>query len=279
MSREFAVLIPLRNPTDVLRRTIASLIAQSDREFSVLLSNNHSTSGLDFIEEARNDLEQSGLKVSLIQPPQELERIEHWNWMHFQCGAEWLKPLFAGDWLEPGCVTAMRSAVSLHFPCRFLHSGYVFHSTSGATIPVSDQCIGTFRSAEIMLDRVLRYGHQFGPPIAVAYERTAFLASGGYRTTLPICADSLLFCQLAVRFGAIGIPELLGHFNLHSARFSTDLAARVKSTFREKLSYHAMLLYHAWTENRPIPLVGLLRLIAREIRSYRKEAAAREQLA
>lgn len=279
MSREFAVFIPLRNPTEALRRTIASLTAQTDREFSVLLSNNHSTTGLDFIEEARNDLEQSGLKVSLIQPPQELERVEHWNWMHFQCSAEWLKPLFAGDWLEPGCVTAIRTAVSLHSSCRFLHTGYVFHSAKGATIPVADQCIGTFRSAEIMLDRVLRYGHQFGPPIAVAYERTAFLAAGGYRTALPICADSLLFCQLAVRFGVLGIPELLAHFNLHDARFSTNLAARFKSTYREKLTYHAMLVYHAWTESRPIPLVGVLRLIAREIRSYRREAAPREQLA
>src|ERR1700716_291691 len=107
MSRELAVLIPLRNPTEVLRRTIASLTAQTDREFFVLLSNNHSTTGLNFIEEARNALEQSGLKVSLIQPPQELERIEHWNWMHFQSSAEWIKLLFAGDWLEPACITAI----------------------------------------------------------------------------------------------------------------------------------------------------------------------------
>jgi hypothetical protein len=279
MSHEIAVLIPLRNPTEVLRRTIESLTAQTDREFSVLLSDNHSTTGLNFIEEARNALEQSGLKVELIQPPQELERVEHWNWMHTQSSAEWLKPLFAGDWLEPGCVTAIQVGISLHPFCRFLHTGYVFHSAKGSTIPVNDQCIGTYRSAEVMLDRVLRYGHQFGPPIAVAYERTAFLAAGGYQTALPICADSLLFCQLAVRFGVLGIPDLLGHFNLHGARFSTDLAARFKNIYREKLTYHAMLVYHAWTESRPIPLIGVLRVIAREIRSYRREAAQREQLA
>ena len=65
---------------------------------------------------------------------------------------------------------------------------------------------------------------QFGPPSAAAYERTAFVAAGGYPTPLPICSDSLLFCALASRHGVLGMAEPLCHFNIHGARFSTGLA-------------------------------------------------------
>jgi hypothetical protein len=274
MLSELQIIIPLRNPTGVLDRTIQSLIDQADKDFSVLVSDNHSGSGLDCISRAMATLQSHGVPARKIQPPAELERVEHWNWMHFQSDAAWVKPLFAGDWLEREYVARVRDAIAANPQCRFVHAGYAFHRGDDPPAEVRSQCFGRFVPPDEMQDIVLRYGHQFGPPNAVAYHREAFLAAGGYRTMLPICADSLLYCHFAARYGAFGVPEILSHFNLHGARFSTALAARVNAIYREKITYHAMLAYHAWTEKKPFPVIGFLRLIARECREYLRERKA-----
>src|SRR2546421_4203992 len=107
---EFEILIPVRNPTEVLGKTVESLASQTDKGFSVLISDNFSTSGQEHLERALAALAQAGLSARRIQPPAELGRVEHWNWLHYQSGAQWLKPLFTGDWLERDYVAAVREA-------------------------------------------------------------------------------------------------------------------------------------------------------------------------
>jgi hypothetical protein len=114
----------------------------------------------------------------------------------------------------------------------------------------------------------LRYGMQFGPPSAAAYERNAFITLGGYPTALPICADSLLFCTMAARFGALGFVEPLCHFNIHGARFSTGLPQRRQDNFREVITYCLMLGYAAWASRIKFSKLAFTRLLARETRSY-----------
>jgi hypothetical protein len=55
--KTFEIILPLRNPTAVLEQTTASVVAQTDRNFSVLLSDNHSTKGVEFIDAAVRQLE------------------------------------------------------------------------------------------------------------------------------------------------------------------------------------------------------------------------------
>ena len=260
------VLIPLRNPTEVLQSSIDSLVAQTDRDFSVLLSDNHSTSGGQFVAEALETLQTAGITVKRIQPPWELERVEHWNWLHFQSRADWLKPLFAGDWLEADYIVSVRRETEVTRECRYIYTGYRFHDVKhGTSAKVIPGWAGGFRTPTEMRDVVLRYAHQFGPPSCAAYQRDAFCAVGGYRTTFPICADSLFFCALAGHFGATGIARALSNFQLHGERFSTLLPKKRQGTSREKFTYMAALLYHAHTERWPVSSIGLAKLIAREI--------------
>ena len=118
---------------------------------------------------------------------------------------------------------------------------------------------------------VMRYGMQFGPPSAAAYERDAFVSVGGYPTGLPVCADSLLFCTLAASYGALSLPDYLCHFNIHEARFSSQLPGRRRDTFKETMTYLWMLTYHAWTDTFPFSKMALARLLLRELRAYRAQ--------
>lgn len=259
----FEILIPVRNATEVFAKTIDSLVTQTDKNFSVLISDNFSTNGREHIEKALIQLEKAGIAARRVQPPGELGRVEHWNWLHYQSEADWLKPLFAGDWLEPDYIESVRKAGNSDPRCAYIYTGYQYHRGT-ETITTISKWTGRFFTAREMQEVVLRYAMQFGPPSAAAYSRTAFLGLGGYAAELPITADSFLFCTLAARFGAFGVPKALCHFNIHPNRFSTTLPEQRLNTNRETLTYIFTLAYHAWTEKDNFPVGGFLRLLAKE---------------
>lgn len=259
------ILIPLRNPTEVLDQTVQSLAAQTDRAFSVLISDNFSTQGLAWIDRAAAQLQAAGIPVRRVRPPAELGRVEHWNWLHYQSGAEWLKPLFGGDWLEPDYLAAVRAVVTGTPQCAYVCSAFQYHRGEETSGGIS-KWAGRFCPPAEMQELVLRFGMQFGPPSAAAYRREAFLGSGGYDPALPICADSLFFCKLAARHGAYGLPRACVHFRLHAARFSSSLPEKQRATFRETLRYYAELGLTAWHERWRFPVGGHARLFLREMR-------------
>lgn len=262
------IILPLRNPTAVLEKTAQSLAAQTERRFSVLLSDNYSTKGLEFLDAAASDLQAAGITVRRVRPPSELGRVEHWNWAHYESTGDWLKPLFMGDWLETNYVSELRAALLGHPQARYVFTSFVYHHGDDPPKIVANPWAGPFYPPEKMERITLANGMQFGPPSAAAYERAAFIALGGYPTTLPICADSLLFCTMASRFGALGLADALCHFNIHGARFSTNLAQQRRNTLRETITYYLMLACRACSERARIPRIAFARLLAREFRSY-----------
>jgi hypothetical protein len=262
------VLIPVRNPTEVFAKTFDSLAAQTDRNFSVLISDNFSTKGSEQIESALKKLSEAGIAARKVRPPSELGRVEHWNWLHQQSGADWLKPLFAGDWLEPAYISRVREIADATPACRYIYSNGYTHRPGEPDFTSHNRWAGRFNTAKEMQDVVLRHGMQFGPPSAAAYERQAFLSAGGYDPKLPITADSYLFCKLAARFGAAGVQEKLVHFNIHAARYSTGLPEKRRETFRETISYFFALARDVRADGGRIPVFGFLRLLARETRNY-----------
>ena len=229
------VILPVRNPTVVLAQTVRSLAAQTDRRFSVLLSDNHSTQGLELLEAAVNELQAAGIEVRRVRPPYELGRVEHWNWAHFESAGDWFKPVFMGDWLEPNYVAEFRAALLGNPEARYVFASFVYHHGDSPPVTVPNPWAGPFYPPKKMEQIVLGKGMQFR-----AAERGGARAQrvhhhpGGYPTTLPIGADSLMFCTMASRFGALGLAEPLCHFNIHGARFSTNCcAAAVNNPARE----------------------------------------------
>src|SRR5882672_9821567 len=131
------ILIPVRNPTEVFSKTIDSLAAQTDKNFSVLISDNFSTKGQEHLAAALEKLSAAGIAARKIQPPVELGRVEHWNWLHYQSQADWLKPLFAGDWLEPEYVTTIFKTAREEPSCGYIYCGFQYHRGAETTPVVS----------------------------------------------------------------------------------------------------------------------------------------------
>lgn len=268
-------ILPVRNPTEVLEQTVSSIVGQTDRNFSVLISDNYTTKGGEWIDAAVIEFQKAGITARRIQPPVELGRVEHWNWVHYQTTGDWLKPVFAGDWLELNYVAKLRAAQDANPACRYIFASYVLHRLNEAPVTVTSPWVGRFFPPAEMKSSVLRYGMQFGPPSAAAYERTTFIAAGGYPTPLPICSDSLLFCAMASRHGVLGFAEPLCHFNIHGARFSTTLGEKRKFTFQETITYYWMLACQAWSERVHFCKISFARMLLRELRSYRRDCKAK----
>src|ERR1700742_3509001 len=66
------LILPLRNPPAVLEKTVESLIVQTDKNFSVLLSDNHSTQGEELFANAIARFTAAGISVRRAKPPFEL---------------------------------------------------------------------------------------------------------------------------------------------------------------------------------------------------------------
>jgi hypothetical protein len=262
------ILIPVRNPTEVFGQTVDSLAAQTDKNFTVLISDNFSTKGHEHLIAALEKLSAAGINARKIQPPTELGRVEHWNWLHEQSKASWLKPLFAGDWLEPIYVARLRETTAATPECRYVFCNGYTHLPGETPRTGPNPWTGRFFTAKEMQDVVLRYGMLFGPPSAAAYERKAFQSLGGYDPVLPISADSYLFCKMAALFGVAGMPEKLFHFQLHAARFSSELPGKKRAAFREGLTYYFRLARDVRAAGGSIPVFGYLRLLARATRDY-----------
>jgi hypothetical protein len=262
------IILPLRNPTTAFERSVESLLAQTERRFSVLVSDNHSSTGADLITASIERLRAAGIEVRGVRPPLELGRVEHWNWAMQESAADWLKPLFAGDWLDADYVASLCRAMADNPACRYIFCSYILHPGENPPVTVTSPWVGRFRPPAEMQRNVLSHGMQFGPPSAAAYERAAFISVGGYATTLPICADGLTYCTLAARFGVLGLAEPLCHFNIHDARFSTKLPGRARDTLRETMTYYGMLGYHAWSRRAQVSRTAFGRLLVRQLRHY-----------
>lgn len=269
------VLIPIRNPAEVFERTIDSLLAQTHREFSVLLSDNYSTSGTERITQAATRLAAGGIATRTIRPPWELGRVQHWNWLHHQSAAEWLKPLFVGDWLEPDCLAVCRETMAEDPAALFLF--FYFRRHSGTADELCD-CAGLqgrlepARAAELaILD-----SNFVGGPINVLYRRAAFEAAGGHTTALALLADFDLYARLSFQVPTRAIPRVLGHFLLHEHRF----AKRGSGTQRESMNAELLVLtaslrYAATLSSLPIPAGRFARRIARLLWNWLRERAGR----
>ena len=220
------IVMPLRNPGEPLRQSVASLAAQSDRDFGVLLSDNGSTGGGALIDECRGTLIAAGVKTRVVRPPFEFGRVEHWNWAHHQSEARWLKPLFVGDTLKPEYIARLRERTSRHPAARVVRCGFESITPQG-TIPAAEPpCAGERLSPAEFLTHFPQHGNWLGGPVNFAYEQTAWRGSGGYPTQLPAVADVSLYVTLVLRHGIELLPECLAAFHLHDQRFSHGIRGR-----------------------------------------------------
>lgn len=212
MSAGLEIILPVRNGSRPLLQTAASLAAQTDRRFSVLLSDDFSATGPAQIEEAQHQLASAGIAVRRLRPPRGLKRIEHWNWAHAQSRAGWLKLLLPGEELRPAYVERLGELVARKQHARFVRCDLALQTEWGRPVECAPFAGSGVAPAE--------FSHYFprrtawiSRSINVACERTAWLAVGGYATQLPACAALNFNVIQALHHGVENLAEPLAFVN------------------------------------------------------------------
>ena len=208
MTPTLEIIIPVCNPDGRLLQTAASLVAQTDRRFEVLLGDNFSQTGSEHLAEAARQLQAAGIAVRQVKAPSELKRLEHWNWLHSQARADWLKPLLSGDILKPEYVARLRKRVDEKPQAQLVRCNAELRTEWGMEIlraPFVHAGIEAAQFCEYFpakVDWISRASN-------VACQRIAWLATGGYSLQLPGFASLNLNVILALHHGLENIPEPL----------------------------------------------------------------------
>jgi hypothetical protein len=208
MTAGLEIIIPVRNGSRRLLQTTASLAAQTDRRFAVLLSDDFSATGPAKIDEAQHQLATAGIAVRRLRPPRGLKRLEHWNWAHAQSRAGWLKLLLPGEELKPACVARLGRFVAERPHARFVRWDVDLRTEWGPETeraPGPRSSIGPAEFASFFP----RARDWISRSINVACERTAWLSAGGYATQFPACAALNFNVILALHHGVENLPEAL----------------------------------------------------------------------
>jgi glycosyltransferase involved in cell wall biosynthesis len=209
MNPGLEIILPLRNPGKALAESTASLVAQTDRQFCVLLSDNFSSAGLNHIEEAMKKLATAGIAVRLLKPPFELKQIEHWNWAHSRAQADWLKPLPVGGQLKPVYVERLRQRIGQQPKAQLVRcESELAPGASASTATKGPMSQASVSPAEF-LDYFPAQMRWLDGCLSMAYGRTAWMSMGGYSPQIARYAELNLNIILALHHGLENIAEPL----------------------------------------------------------------------
>jgi hypothetical protein len=217
MTPELEIILPVRNPGAEFTRTVASLVAQTEGDFGVILSDNFSDTGHDHLTDARRRLAAANIPVRNVRPPRELERIEHWNWAHAQAQSAWLKLLLPGERLMPEYVARLRQICRENPRAGLVRCDAEVATEWGPETELAPLTRASLRPVEFVehfpgrKDWVSRSAN-------MAYSRVAWQAAGGFAPHFPACAALHLNVILALHQGLENLPERLAVVDSTEAR-------------------------------------------------------------
>jgi hypothetical protein len=198
--------------------------------------------------------------------------VQHWNWLHHQSDADWLKPLFVGDWLERDCLATCRAVIAADPQLAFIFWYYRFHRGQKETFVCDCGGLSGRLDPAPLARKAIFEGNFVGAPLNVLYRRAAFEALGGHHTSLPLMADFDLYTRLAVQVPAYVIPRVLGHFVLHENRFAkSGSGTRRESMNAEWVLVAALTGYAAHLAGRDLPARDLVPRMTRLVWEWTKE--------
>jgi len=259
------IVLPVRDPGSKLLETGASLAAQTERGFCVVLSDNHSSKGQEVVAQFLREMAAASIPVRSVKPPYALGRVQHWNWAHAEGHAEWLKPLFVGDLLLPSYVERLRQRTEARPQAQVVRCLFQTRRPDGVTVSFTP-----FTETSLTPSEFLQYypvgGNWLGGPINFAYRRAAWQAVGGYSPQLPACADLRLNALLSLRHGLEVVHEELAVFQLHDQRFSHAITRRRVNGCFELWLILRQLRNYATTAKLPWPKNGIFRSLFKQLK-------------
>ncbi|MDX2098174.1 MAG: glycosyltransferase family 2 protein [Leptolyngbyaceae cyanobacterium bins.59] len=244
----FSVVITTYNRLPLLKRAIDSALNQTVLCEVVVVDDCSSDGTEDYVQELSQQLKQSG-RGSLIYHRNETNQGHACsvNTGVQLAQGEWIKLIDDDDYLAPNCLEEMIRAIRLHplaviCSCQSLQvdsegkelsrtrqpgPGKVFY------IPQSDVHYG------MLLEQV-----PFGTPVQVAFQREAFLKSGGWNSSLDTNCDDIDSWVKIARFGdALFINHCLAYRTIWpgACNYRFSIEQRMEANFLVKQQIYELI--------------------------------------
>jgi hypothetical protein len=214
-----SVCIPTYNSARYVHACIGSVLAQTHRDFEVVVSDDASTDATCDIVRGFSD------------PRIRLHRLDHNQGMASNLNratslarGEYIKFVCHDDLLDPACLAQQVAVLDENPEAVMVSCGLRFIDASGRTLHTSSwikrQCL---LSHADLVAATLVYGNVAGPLSAVLIRRSALLKAGPFSLDLPQFLDVDLWLRLAA-LGPVGyLPEPLCGFRLHAQMRTSQL--------------------------------------------------------
>jgi glycosyltransferase involved in cell wall biosynthesis len=241
---KFSIVITTYNRLALLRRAIDSALAQTIPCEVVVVDDCSSDDTQAYVQERCEALACAGEQRLFYQRNStNLGHSKSVNAGVELATGEWIKPLDDDDYLAVNCIEEMANAIALR-PQAVICSCQAAQVDANEVEISRTRQIGTGKAFYIPQEDI-HYGMllelvPFGTPVQVAFERSAFLKSGGWDSSLDANFDDIDSWIKIAQFGdAIFINECLAYRTLwpgaYNQKFSLQKRLNTNILIKEKI--------------------------------------------
>lgn len=214
------VAIPTRNRPGSLFRALESVLAQGDVNLEIIVSDNNSTSDLLEGGAAIRDS-----KVKYFRHTRDLSMTENWNFCLEKASGEYFLLLSDDDYLLPGALTAMLSAVNGK-DIAFAYGRARFENRDGKQIGLSSPAPERESGSDFI--RATLRGKRHALPSFTLLRTASARAFGGYPET-GNSTDLALRLSLALDGDVAFVNAITGVYQIHSGSMTSDVDKTIES--------------------------------------------------
>jgi glycosyltransferase involved in cell wall biosynthesis len=220
-----SVCIPTYNAAPWIAATIDSVLAQTRRDFELVILDDCSADDTLSIVRQYDDP-----RIRLLVHERNQGAEASWNRLLAEARGRFMKLLCCDDLIYPTCLE--RQAAILEDPARStvaVVTGPRDIIDDTGTVIVRRRGLKQAGRIEgqTMIRRVVASGRNWiGEPLAVLFRRDIAVALGGFDAAEPYCIDIDLWCRLLSKGDLWVVPETVGAFRVSRSSWSFRLAGK-----------------------------------------------------
>jgi glycosyltransferase involved in cell wall biosynthesis len=231
---EVTVGIPTRNRSDMLRRTIASVLEQSHRRLTLIVSDNASEDDTAEVVASFDDP-----RIVYSRPDRLVPRPANYNRLVELAETEYVLLLADDDELHPDHLAVTLGAVERWPTVGVAHTGFVIVGPDGQVLaphinPFKSREPGIFETGAEFLERMMRRSAPSMAYSTAIFRKAAYLESGGLREEDGVTDDFVQLMRAARRWDFAYVNRPLARIGAHTEASSSDLGYFMDGGFRSE---------------------------------------------
>lgn len=112
------VLVPCYNQASYISQCLSSLNSQEERNFDIIVSDNHST------DDSSAQLMKYADTMNIVRPPRFLPATQHFNFLFSLVSTPWATLICGDDWVSPAYVTVLSNLARQYPSASLVRAGW-----------------------------------------------------------------------------------------------------------------------------------------------------------